>query len=222
MAMRKTFLETDRIYHVFTKSIAGYRIFCNVAEFVRMKEAICFYQYEGQPLRLSEYMRLIEFGEDFYNYSSVLKEKKKLVEIIAYCLMPTHLHLVVKQLKENGVSRFVGNTLNSYTRYFNIRHSRKGPLWQGKFKNVLVESTEELLHLTRYVHLNPVTAGLVTNAGEWLASSYKEYVSKVNKGDKICRYHDVLEINFKEYANFVEDMVDYYRQLAVYKSMLLD
>jgi putative transposase len=75
--------------------------------------------------------------------------------------MPTHIHLVLRQLKDGGISKFMSNILNSYSRYFNIKHNRKGPLWEGRFRKVLVGSDEQLLHLTRYVHLNPVTACLV-------------------------------------------------------------
>ena len=66
--------------------------------------------------------------------------------------------------------------LNSYTRYFNEKIKRKGPLWEGRFKKVLVNSDEQLLHLTRYVHLNPVSAGIVEKPEDWPCSSYREYI----------------------------------------------
>ena len=67
------------------------------------------------------------------------KEMIYFVEIIAYCIMPTHFHLVVKQLKEDGISFFIQQILNSYSRYFNIKTKRKGPLWEGRFQNVIIE-----------------------------------------------------------------------------------
>ncbi|MEE8423717.1 MAG: transposase, partial [Thermodesulfobacteriota bacterium] len=143
-----------------------------------------------------------------------------LVEVIAFCLMPTHLHLILKQMKENGISSFMGNTLNSYTRSFNTKYKRKGPLWEGRFKSVLVDSDEQLLHLTRYLHLNPVTAYLVNKPEEWSASSYQEYVSKVNN-NRICKFDDLLEIDPAAYREFVSDRVSYQRELASIKELLL-
>ncbi len=75
--------------------------------------------------------------------------------------MPTHIHLILKQLKEDGISAYMSKILNSYTCYFNRRTKRKGPLWESRFKRVEVTSDEQLLHLTRYIHLNPVTAHIV-------------------------------------------------------------
>jgi putative transposase len=169
-------------------------------------------------------MKLEKVKEDgFINYfTSILQEKERLVQIIAYCIMPTHLHLILKQLKENGISTFIGNVLNSYSRYFNTKYRRKGPLWEGKFKNVLVKTDEQLLHLTRYIHLNPSTAFLVDRPEEWLASSYQEYLLKVNNIERICKFEDVLEIEPSSYRKFIEDRISYQRELAVIKEMLLE
>ncbi|MCM8795996.1 MAG: transposase [Candidatus Omnitrophica bacterium] len=146
----------------------------------------------------------------------------KRVEIIAYCIMPTHLHLILKQLKNNGISVFMGNILNSYSRYFNLKHKRKGPLWEGRFKNILVKNDEQLLHLTRYIHLNPVTASLVSNPEDWNASSYREYLQQVQAVEKICKYDDILEIDPVSYKKFVEDRISYQRDLAKIKNLIFE
>jgi putative transposase len=136
--------------------------------------------------------------------------------------MPTHLHLTLKQLKENGITIFMSNILNSYTRYFNTKHNRKGPLWEGRFKNILIETEEHLLHLTRYIHLNPVTAYLVNKPEEWFASSYEEYVLKVDDNERICKYDDVLDIEAAFYREFVQDTVSYQRELATLKKLFFE
>ncbi|MCM8826817.1 MAG: hypothetical protein NC904_04785 [Candidatus Omnitrophica bacterium] len=79
---------------------------------------------------------------------------------------------------------------NSYARYFNIKYGRRGPLWEGTFKNVLVNNDEQLLHLTRYIHLNPTTAFLVERPEDWSFSSYREYLDKEDK-DKIGYQRDL-------------------------------
>jgi putative transposase len=136
--------------------------------------------------------------------------------------MPTHIHFILKQLKKNGISAFMRLILDSYTRYFNIKHQRKGPLWQSRFKNVLVESDEQMYHLTRYIHLNPVTAGLVEKPEQWMPSSYLEYIQQGNKKQRTCRFEDILTIQPLEYKDFVENRVNYQKELALIKHLVLD
>ena len=110
--------------------------------------------------------------------------------------------------------------LDAYSRYFNIKNKRKGPLWESKFKRVLIKDDAQLLHLTRYIHLNPVTDYLVNKPEEWGYSSYKEYI--YNPKDKICKYDNILNINSCFYRDFVENRIGYQRELAMIKTILFD
>lgn len=218
---RKERLVIGETYHIFNKSIADFRIFNNDNDFCRIKNMLRYYQIEDMPLKFSQFMELEKVKEKGFNSNFIVvsQGREKLVQIIAYCLMPTHLHLILKQLKENGISIFMGNLLNSYSRYFNTKHRRKGPLWEGKFKNVFVEADEQLLHLTRYIHLNPVTSYLVNKSEDWAASSYREYL-KTNRDERICNYEDILEIEPSSYKQFVEDRTSYQRELEKIKKFL--
>ena len=169
-------------------------------------------------IKFSKYIVLKDKAR--YDKENLLQEKRKLIEIIAYCIMPTHIHLILKQSKKYGISKFMNNILDSYTRYFNTKHKRKGPLWETRFKNILVETDEYLLHLTRYIHLNPVTANLVDKPEDWLVSSYNEYLLRV--GNKVCEYNDVLNINPVSYKKFVDDRISYQKELAKIKHLLFD
>ena len=133
-------------YHIFTKSIAGFQIFMSKGEYFRMFNTVQYYQINKIPIPLSRFIRLSGVQKIGVNKTllSSQGDAKKLVEIIAYCFMPTHIHFILKQSTEDGISNFMRLVLNSYTRYFNIKHKRKGPLWQGRFKNVLIESDEQL------------------------------------------------------------------------------
>lgn len=213
VSIRRDTLVVGESYHIFNKSIAEFKIFNNHAELSRMIDTICYYQREKPVIKFSKYNKSSNKNKSFL-------EKEKLVEIIAYCLMPTHIHLILKQLKENGISIFMGNVQNSYTRYFNTKHKRKGPLWEGRFKNVLIKTDEQLVHLTRYIHLNPVTGYLVSHPEEWVMSSYREYL-KIGD-NKICKYDDVLEVDLASYRKFVEDRIAYQRELAKIKDLLFD
>ena len=136
--------------------------------------------------------------------------------------MPTHIHLVLRQLKDNGISKFMSNILNSYSRYFNLKHNRKGPLWEGRFKKIMVENDDQLLHLTRYIHLNPVTAYLVNRPEDWFASSYHEYIMSVVQENRLCNCTYTLDTNPTSYKRFVEDNISYQRELAKIKHLAMD
>ncbi|MFH1768959.1 MAG: transposase [Candidatus Omnitrophota bacterium] len=221
---RKAKIIIGDVYHVFTKSIAGFKIFNNQKEFLRMEALLQYYQIKNLSRSFAQYLKLEEIKKDGFHkpYSCFPQTGEKLVQIISYCIMPTHLHLILKQTNEGGVSIFMGNILNSYSRYFNTRHKRKGPLWEGRFKNVLVETDEQLLHLTRYIHLNPVTAHLVNDLSDWLWSSYKEYTLDSLEKDRLCNFDDLLEIKGEQYREFIEDRISYQRHLAKIKALLLD
>lgn len=221
---RKEELVTGEIYHAMSKSIAGFKVFNNSDEFIRIKQSMRYYQVEDVSFKFSKFIKLENVQrEGFYKcFISMSQGKEKLVQIIAYCVMPTHLHFILRQLKDNGISIFMGNLNNSYSRYFNTKIDRKGPLWESKFKNVLVSTDEQLLHLTRYIHLNPVTAYLVSKPEDWHSTSYHEYTRRALKENKLCEFNDMLNINSDDYEIFVKDMISYQRELAMIKKLLIE
>ncbi|WP_287706938.1 MULTISPECIES: transposase [unclassified Microcystis] len=97
------------------------------------------------------------------------------LDVIAYCLMPNHYHLLI-QLKKAELSAAMQAFSLSYTKAINRRYGRVGSLFQGRFQAILVNDTEYLLNLSRYIHCNPVKAGLVSQPQEWEFSSFREYV----------------------------------------------
>lgn len=187
-----------------------------------MLNLIRYFQIKEQPAKFSIFMKLEKVKQEGFEkcFAPIAKDQIKIVQIIAYCLMPTHTHLILKQFTSSGISTFIGNILNSYTRYFNVKHHRKGPLWESKFQNVLVESDEQLLHLTRYIHLNPTSASLVKKPQDWKFSSYREYLGETD--NPICLLEDLLEFQPKKYKQFVQDRIAYQRELAIIKKQLID
>ncbi len=221
---REKELVVGEIYHIFSKSIADFKIFNSRDKLLRMKNMLKYYQFKNLPFRFSRFMDLESVKKKGFEeyFVSASEGKERIVQIIAYCVMTTHIHLILKQLKEGGISSFTGKILNSYSRYFNTKHKRKGPLWEGRFQNVLVKTDEQLLHLTRYIHLNPVTAYLVDEPEDWQASSYNEYLGNYKKNELICGYEDVLDINKASYRRFVKDRASYQRELGKIKSLLCE
>jgi len=104
----------------------------------------------------------------------------ELVDILAYCLMPTHYHLLVFLKTDDFGARVMQPFGVSYTKAINKQQGRVGPLFQGPFRAKLVDRDEYLLHLSRYIHLNPVADGLVAQPEAWTFSSYRDYVGLRN------------------------------------------
>ena len=191
-SMRNDTLAMGEAYHVYTKSIAGFRIFNTQAEFERMRLLLGLYQAAELPMRLSW---LIKAGS--HRVEEALAEcrnKPKRIQLIAYTIMPTHLHLFIKQIERDGISEYLRCVLNGYTRYFNIKLKRKGPLYESRFQKRNVKTTEDALHVTRYIHLNPVTAGLVDKIDDWEFSSYAEYMDNTRHGKGLCDFEGIVSL----------------------------
>jgi REP element-mobilizing transposase RayT len=99
--------------------------------------------------------------------------------VITYVLMPNHYHLLI-QARTDSLSHAMQLFGISYTKAINKRFQRTGVLLQGAFQAKLVDRDNYLLHLSRYIHLNPVRAGLVQHPEDWNYSSYRDYVGLRN------------------------------------------
>lgn len=219
MPYRKNPLVNKEIYHIFTKSIAGYAIFNSADDFERMLNTMAFYAVDKTPCRFSLFAEGCGGGQKQINQAVA---PDKIVKVIAYCLMPTHIHLIVQQLKDDGISRFINLILKSHSKYFNLKHNRKGPLWEGRFKNVLVETDEQLMHLTRYIHLNPVSAFLVNMPEDWNFSSYREFAELSSTKKNLCDFSGCIDIDAPSYRKFVGNRIDYQRELEKIKHLVLE
>ena len=219
MTVRKDPLISNAVYHIINRSIAKYTIFNNDLDFSNYISRLKYYQ---NPIPSIRYSLLHAYSEYFLSQNIVNTSQNRYVDIIAYCVMPTHFHLILRQNIDNGISKFISDMLNSYTKYFNVRYKRKGPLWEGRFKNIPVKTDDQLLHLTRYIHLNPTSANLVKKPEDWEYSSYREYIGKVEKEKQICKFDDVLDIDSHDYKKFCEDRISYQKEISKIKQILLE
>jgi len=217
MPIRKNVLANGCYYHIYVRSIAGFVVFNNSYEYKAMLDLINLCKYVDFQMKYSRYKTLK--SESQTSYLKVLEgDSKKSVDVISYCLMPTHVHLLLKQNTNNGISNFMNRILSSYSKNFNIIHKRNGPLRTTRFKNVKIDNDEQLLHLTRYIHLNPTSKELVEKPEYWRYSSYNTYISK----ERCAMNSEIINMNSDEYRNFVEDRKQYQRQLLVMKSLLIE
>ncbi len=221
---RKHPLKTGYVHHIVNRSIAKYEIFNSTDDYERMLLMLLFFSFKNSKLpKFSKFISSASVENKGFEktLSEKINEEDRLVQIIAYCIMPTHFHFVLKQLKDGGISYFMRNISNSYSHYFNNKNNRKGRLWQNRFKNVPVESDSQLLHLTRYIHLNPVTVGLIEDPKDWKYSSYHEYIQTDN-GHSICEFKNLIDLSPKKYEEFVMARKEYQRKLAKIKNIVLE
>ena len=220
MSRRKVPLVNKGVYHICSKSIQGFKIFNSDNDSKRMLDLMRFYNTNQPVCKFSDFL---EFASKAKKLEELVADHSmKLVRLIAYCIMPTHIHFILQQLEENGISMLMNTVLKAYSQYFNLRHNRKGPLWESRFKNVLVETDSQLLHLTRYIHLNPPTAHLVDRPEDWKWSSYREYLGRIYKNQTICDFSDLVDISIPSYQKFVNDRIAYQRELGKIKHLILE
>lgn len=224
MPGREISLETGGIYHLVNRGIGSQAIFTKPRDYQRALETALFYQNSHPPLRYSYFFRLPTSRRNKI-LQNLNDKPDHLVSLIAYCFMSNHFHLLIRQEKENGTSKFMSQFANSYTRYFNTKRRLQGPIFQGKFKAVKIDSTEQLIHVSRYIHLNPYSAGIINDlkaTADYPYSSFREYVSPYHAA--YCQKDIVLNLFTapNSYKDFVFNQADYQRQLQIIKHLLAE
>jgi len=126
-----------------------------------------------------------------------LSQSGRIVEVLAFCLMPNHFHLLVKQLKDGGISRYLSLFQNSFAKYRNTKYQREGHLFGGQFKVVRIEDDDQFLHVHRYIHLNPYTSLVVRNFDELENYSYSSLPEYLGIEEGFCHKEEVLA-HFKD------------------------
>jgi REP element-mobilizing transposase RayT len=148
---------------------------------------------------------------DYRRFLNKLKfySEKYAINILAYCLMPNHYHLLITQNGESSAALFLQRLNLAYSMYFNKRYERVGPLFQGRFKAKLVKTDEYLLHLSRYIHLNPAEVQIKKkNLADYKWSSYPAYMG-LRENDRITDIKLIINYFSKagraeSYKKFVE------------------
>lgn len=194
-----------------------------------------------KPTEYSRFIALIEYCHFANTHASFSAFKKRQLEqrqeilqrfyrnnalqvdVLAFCLMTNHYHLILKQYIDQGISKFIGNIQNAYGKYFNMRNGRTGPLFQPSFQAVRIETDEQLLHVSRYIHLNPSTGFIVSiqNLLSYAWSSLSDYVNG-KKDYQFINSKLVLDLIGKgeSYKSFIFDQANYQRELGVIKHIM--
>ncbi len=221
MSYRNPIFANGEIYHIFNKSVGNEQVFINPRDNNRMLSLFSYYRFSSQ-LRYSHFIRLTdELKLSFWEH---LSKSPPLVEMYAFSLMPNHFHLLVKQFNNEGITKFISNIQNSYAKFFNTKFERKGSLFCEKFKAVRIESNEQLIHVSRYVHINPVTSYIIeiSDLDTYPNTSFSHYMNKI-RYDFINKQFILDGFKSEEsYRSFVQNNVDYQRKLSEIKHLRLD
>jgi putative transposase len=144
------------------------------------------------------------------------------VTVIAYCLMPNHYHFLFRQESAVPLSKLMQVLFNAYAQALNLQQGRTGTLFEGRFKHKCVDTWEYLSMLCRYIHLNPVKAGLVARPEDWPFSNYREWVGL---RDGVLVDTVFVQDHFpsaEEYVRFVNDVEDEKRSYEKISKYLFD
>ena len=219
---RAIVFREGHVYHLFNRGVERRPIFLSPRDQERFVSLLEYYRFYGISKSYSHYLAL-SLAERA-TFRQVLDQKPLAVDILAYCLMPNHFHLLVRQNIKEGIHDFLSNIANGYAKYFNTKRKRVGPLYQGPFKAVFVETDEQLIHLSRYIHINPVVSGIIslTDLDVYPWSSFPDYMGKV-KTSFVTTPPVLGHFNTSSsYRAFVYDQIGYAKELEQIKHLALE
>lgn len=208
-------------YHIYNRTVGSEQVFTEKRNIERALDLISFYRFQ-QSLRFSFFNRL---NDDIKGvYLEKISKNTPIVNLFAYALMPNHFHFLVEQNSENGIQKFLSDFQNSFAKYFNLKNSRSGTLFQRPFKAKHIDTDEEFLHISRYINLNPVTSCMmgIEELKKSSLTSFHDYVNLNEKSFVNIKFAIELSGSDINYKRFVENQVDYQRRLAGIKHLLLD
>src|SRR3989344_1611931 len=144
------------IYHIYNRGLDGRSVCDDETDFVTFEKL------------LRQYLTGTQVEDDRYKSDkpSIVLRKQRMsltgqIEMVAYCLMPDHIHLLVRQKTADAITKLMRRVMTAYVMAYNLRHKRRGPLFEMAYRAVLVDTEEKALHLTRWIHLNPVVRSVV-------------------------------------------------------------
>ena len=152
--MKKPQFENNEIYHVLNRGVEKRKIFLDDKDRLRFIHDL--YEFNDEAPAENIYYKSLGLESYEVEPRKITKKRKLLVEILAFCLMPNHYHLIVRQLNDGGIVKFMQKLGTGYTMSFNKKYKRIGPLFQGAFKSVLIDNSNYFLNLPYYIHLNPL------------------------------------------------------------------
>ncbi len=200
----------ETYYHVYNRGVAKQTIFLDDQDY---KVFLSYFKiYISKP----------EKNEEVFP-SRKLKNYFELIKLLSYCLMPNHFHLFVWQKEIDSITNFMRSLATKYSMYFNKKYNRVGPVFQGKFKAVMVESEAQFVFLSKYIHRNPLSNTSGSDLEVYRYSSYPNYLGQINQSwldtSEILSYFSKSGLA-NSYRSFVEELDE--RDLPIIKEVMID
>lgn len=190
-------------YHVYNRGVAGEKVFRDEDDYAYLSHLFARH--------LSSKPQKDKKGRP---YTWLRPE----VSVLAYCWMPTHYHLLLHQDTEQGIVQLMLSVCTAYTMYFNKKYQRRGPLFENNYRASLILNDSYLLHISRYIHLNPHARGY----SRWPHSSYQDYVG--HRSTDWLTVEPVLDLfeSVRQYKEFTADYESAQKELDNIKHQLAD
>lgn len=199
-------------YHIYSRGVDKQEIFSEGGDYFRFIKLL-YLLNNSSPIDVGDKIKELSFRDLFF-----ARRGKSLVSIGAYCLMPNHFHLLLKETTEGGISNFLRKILTSHSMFFNKKQERIGPLFQSRFKAKHIDNDDYFRYLFAYIHLNPIKlfkedwrengVGEMEPAKKFLDSyvfsSYLDYTKKERVQKNLLNTED-----FPGYFEAQKDFEDY-------------
>ena len=175
-------------------------------------------------MRFSHFKRL-SADDRKSSLNSLYKKGDHIVEIYAFAFMPNHYHFLIKQIEDKGISNFLRIIQNGYAKYLNTKEKRSGSVFQQMFKVVRIEQDAQLLHVARYIHLNPLTSYVLKDEKDlekypW--NSFADYLSANPRVFVNTKLLGKLHSSKNKFKAFTLSQLNYQRNLEKIKHLLFD
>lgn len=203
-------LVENGYYHVYNRGVEKRNIFCTKSDYKYF--LFLLKSYLTSPDELEKTKKGLNPQQKLSTLQRGRYESE--IDLLAYALMPNHFHLLLQQRSKEGLSGFMKSVSNNYTSYFNKRYDRVGPLFQGRYKGVLVKSDEYLIHLSRYIHLNPRAEKEKNRNPLQGFTSYEDYLGTRStdwlKADIVLKmFLDPENLTIEKHASYREFVENY-------------
>jgi len=220
MSIRRQPLITGQMYHIYNRGVDKRDIFADKNDIYRFIESIKEFNREDKIVSLAN---LHKFKQNPQIAARQLSGGP-LVEIIAYCLNPNHFHLILKQISDDGIAKFMHKLQGGYSSYFNIKNFRSGALFQGTYKSQIITSENYFNKLMGYVNKNYLIHSIPENKNDLVFSGDFEYEN--NKFNIISKKEakNILEIfgGVNKFKKHCDEIVSIVREERGKKSLLED
>lgn len=155
--MHRPLIAINEIYHIYNRGVEKRTVFLEDKDYLRFIHDLFEFNNTAPTPNITYHLKQSSEESSEVGLPNIKRMPRKLlVEILAFCLMPNHFHMMVRPRFETGITEFMRKLGTGYTNYFNRKYQRVGPLFQGKYKIVRIADESHFIHLPYYIHLNPL------------------------------------------------------------------